>query len=842
MLERTSVGQKLVLLTTLLIVSMGILASSYTAWLSYQQDRDALKAQGLKLAQLYQRTLTDPLRLGDEYQVFELISAPFFQATPAANSHPQQLEHIVLLDDAGKVLSSSHPQIMPLGSNYKFAVVGANLSAVLPRVPPHLLETVVGDFYVLAPLGDNGVKYANLVLHYEKGSWTSELVAQAWQSVIAIVLVSLFMIFLARLVALRMVAPLTEMTKSMREFALNCGFRVNRITGVNDEITQLGAVFADLKSRLAEMIASSAQHAESQRVNLERAQRNEEQLKRALEELQYQKFALDEHAIVMITDVEGTITYVNDRFCRISGCSREESLGHNPRFLNSGLHPKIFFKDLYRTIAQGEVWHGEIRNRNKSGEYYWLDNSIVPFNGFDGKPYQYVSISTDITQRKNSENDIEKLAFYDPLTSLPNRRLLMDRLQHSLTSNSRNDKHGAILFIDLDNFKTLNDTKGHGVGDLLLIEVAQRLKKCVREEDTVARLGGDEFVLLLDNLSSKHDEAGAHTQLVADKILQHLNQPYALQDIEHHCSPSIGVVLFCDHSANADELLQHADSAMYQSKAAGRNTVRFYDERTQSVLLARAELEHELRHALDQQQLTLYYQVQVNESYQPIGAEVLLRWNHPALGMVSPVQFIPLAEETGLIVPIGYWVLQQACAQIKQWESDTHKCALVLAVNVSVRQFYQPDFVQQVQKLVAESGICPGCLKLEITESMLVRDVETIIATMLELKAIGLKFSIDDFGTGYSSLSNIKRLPLDQLKIDQSFVRDILHDNHDKAIVRTVIAMAQSMNLNIIAEGVETEAQRSLLARKGCTNYQGYLFSKPVPLNEFEVLLSKTWP
>jgi len=611
----------------------------------------------------------------------------------------------------------------------------------------------------------------------------------------------------------------------------------------------LDSIYQNLETRVTERTVELEVLNQQIRANLqasresqEKLRLSEEQSKRALEELQYQKFALDEHAIVLITDVEGTITYVNDRFCRVSGCSREESLGHNPRFLNSGLHPKTFFKDLYRTIAHGEVWHGEIRNRAKSGEFYWVDNSIVPFKGFDGKPYQYVSISTDITQRKNSESDIEKLAFYDPLTALPNRRLLMDRLQHSLTSNIRNDKHGAILFIDMDNFKTLNDTKGHGVGDLLLIEVAQRLKKCVREEDTVARFGGDEFVLLLNNLSALHDEAGAHAKLVAGKILQHLNQPYVLQDYEHSCSPSIGVALFCDHSANAEELLQHADSAMYQSKAGGGNTVRFYDERTQAALLARAELEHELRHALDQQQLALYYQVQVNEDFKPIGAEVLLRWIHPLLGMVSPVQFIPLAEETGLIVPIGDWVLQQACAQLKQWESDPDKRALVLAVNVSVRQFREPDFVQQVQRRVTESGICPACLKLEITESMLAQDVEAIIATMLELKAIGLKFSMDDFGTGYSSLSSIKRLPLDQLKIDQSFVHDILHDDYDRAIVRTVIAMAQSMDLNIIAEGVETETQRSLLALKGCTNYQGYLFGKPLPLNEFEALLrNPTW-
>ncbi len=438
-----------------------------------------------------------------------------------------------------------------------------------------------------------------------------------------------------------------------------------------------------------------------------------------------------------------------------------------------------------------------------------------------------------------AEEEIKQLAFFDPLTGLPNRRLLMDRLQHAFTSSARSDREGAVLFIDLDNFKDINDTLGHDIGDLLLQQTAQRLESCIREGDTVARMGGDEFVVMLEDLSKQHIEAATQTETVGKKILAALNQPYQLATHEYHSTASIGVALFSDHGKTAEELLKRADIAMYQAKQADRNTLRFFNPKMQDTINTRTALEGELRKALENQQFHLYYQAQVDSLRRPLGAEALIRWIHPERGLVSPAQFIPLAEETGLILPIGQWVLETACAQLKAWQQDALTSDFVLAVNVSARQFHQANFVAQVQATVQRHAINPMRLKLELTESMLVENIENTITTMNALKAIGIKLSLDDFGTGYSSLQYLKKLPLDQLKIDQSFVRDLATDSSDKAIVRTIIAMAQSLDMDIIAEGVETEEQRQLLLDKGCTHYQGYLFGKPVPIKQFEALLTQ---
>lgn len=542
---------------------------------------------------------------------------------------------------------------------------------------------------------------------------------------------------------------------------------------------------------------------------------------------------------IIITDPEGKILDVNAAFTEVTGYPREEVIDRNPRILQSGRHDARFYAQMWKTIAETGRWQGEVWNRRKNGEIYpeWLTITAgTTQQGAERKITHYVSTFSDITQRKNNEAEIFQLAFFDPLTGLPNRRLLMDRLRHLLAAREASAGHATLLFIDIDNFKTLNDIKGHDVGDLLLQEIARRLQSSAREGDTVARLGGDEFVVMLEGLSPEADQAATQAKAAGEKILHALRRVYHLKDFEYHSSCSIGISMF-SHDVSADELLKQADTAMYEAKAAGRNALRFFDPTMQAALEARATLEADLHQALAHRQFILHFQIQVNADNKPVGAEALLRWNHPQRGMVMPDAFIPLAEETGLIKQIGHWVLATACAQLKSWETDPDKRFLVLAVNVSALQFVAKGFVKQVETLLASSGIVPSRLKLEITESMLLDNVEREISTMRQMKALGVCFSLDDFGTGYSSLQYLKRLPLDQIKIDQSFVRELAVNSNDRAIVRTIIAMAQSMDLDVIAEGVETEEQRQLLLNAGCTHFQGYLFSKPAPIAEFEKLL-----
>lgn len=469
---------------------------------------------------------------------------------------------------------------------------------------------------------------------------------------------------------------------------------------------------------------------------------------------------------------------------------------------------------------------------------YWL---TTKFPYVDSNGLHFIGgIAMDITERKLAEDKAEMLAFYDPLTDLPNRRLLFDRLTHALAGTARHDRLGALLFIDLDNFKMLNDTHGHDRGDTLLQQVAQRLTACLREGDTLARFGGDEFVVLLENLSSDALDAAAKAEVVAEKILQSLGQPYLLADISHRSTPSIGITLFGETAETIEEPLRRADLAMYQAKSDGRNTLRFFDPQIQAAVTARSLLEADLRNAVAQNSFQLFYQPQIRHANEFTGVEALIRWHHPERGMVSPAEFIPLAEETGLILPLGRWVLDTACRQLVAWSQQTRTDHLSIAVNVSPRQFHQADFVEQVLDAIAQSGANPHRLKLELTEGLLVSNVEDVVIKMTRLKQEGVGFSLDDFGTGYSSLAYLKRLPLDQLKIDRSFIRDILQDPNDAAISKTIIALADSLGLEVIAEGVETDAQRNFLAQHGCSAYQGYLFSPPLPISQIDHFTAAT--
>jgi len=541
---------------------------------------------------------------------------------------------------------------------------------------------------------------------------------------------------------------------------------------------------------------------------------------------------------MIVTDQDEVIIRVNRVFTKLSGYTAEQAIGKNLSMFKSDRESPEFYKRMQGVLHRDNYWQGEIWNSRNSGETYpeWL--TITAVVGKDGKITNYICAFFDITERKQAEEKIHNLAFYDPLCQLPNRRLLFDRLHQAVTSSARNKTCAALLFIDLDNFKILNDTRGHDIGDLLLIEVGHRLRDGIRESDTLARLGGDEFVVLLEGLSQDRADAAVQAREVGEKMLLDINQPYMLKDVEHYSTASIGISLFANYRQNLDDLLKQSDTAMYAAKKAGRNTLRFFDPAMQAALEIHSQLEAGMRKALPRHEFKLFYQVQVDSQKRPIGAEALIRWEDPEQGLISPAKFIPVAEDTGLILPIGQWVLQTACEQLKEWESNPLAGELSLAVNVSARQFRQPGFVKQVSEMIKLTSINPSRLKLELTESTVLENVVDTISKMHALKSIGVRFSMDDFGTGYSSLAYLTQLPLDQLKIDQSFVRNIGIKSTDSMIVQTIIGMANNLGIEVIAEGVETDAQRDFLWEAGCRLYQGYLFGRPVPVKEFTALLA----
>ncbi|MFO1388501.1 PAS domain S-box protein [Cellvibrio sp.] len=564
--------------------------------------------------------------------------------------------------------------------------------------------------------------------------------------------------------------------------------------------------------------------------------------KRKHAELALQESVLHTQAIldnmfdgVITINTGGQIESFNVAASRIFGYAPEEVMGKNVSLLMPG-----HFRARHEAYLQRHETEGgpvlntlrEVEGLRKNGEIFPMSLSITKVLRADRTTF--VGLVRDISQQRQDEEEIYRLAFYDPLTNLPNRRLLYDRLQQAMITSSRTDQHGALMFLDLDYFKQLNDSLGHDLGDILLQQVASRLQSCVREGDSVARMGGDEFVMLMEALSPYPNEAASQAEMIADKVLHALSEPYKLREYSYLITPSIGIVLFWHQTDSIEELLKKADVAMYQAKTAGRNTARFFDPTMQAAVSVRVELEKNMRMALTKQEFLLHYQLQVDRTGKTIGVEALLRWKHSEHGMISPAAFIPLAEETGMILPIGQWVLETACMQLVEWARSPETATWCMSVNVSIIQFSHPDFVANVKTALQKTGANPHYLKLELTESMLAKDVEEVIVKMVEIKSLGVTFSLDDFGTGYSSLSYLKRLPLDQLKIDQSFVRDLLTDPNDATIARTIVALGHSLGLSVIAEGVETAEQRNVLAEMGCDAYQGYYFARPTEAEDLD--------
>lgn len=560
--------------------------------------------------------------------------------------------------------------------------------------------------------------------------------------------------------------------------------------------------------------------------------------KKAEEDLRIAARAFESQVGMLITDADLRILRCNEAFSRITGYAMQDVIGRKPNLLQSGQHDKAFYAAMWQALNTKGAWQGEVWNQRKNGEIYPQLLSIGTVCNETGEVTHYVASLSDISARKASEEQMRTLAFYDSLTKLPNRRLFLERLDHAHGAAQRLMTFGALLVVDLDDFKTLNDTAGHAAGDLLLAQVANRLVKCVPHNEAVARLGGDEFVILLDNLGSHEVEAARQAEQVANDVLKALTEPYQLGQSEYRGSASIGIALFGSSDAQASEnVLRNAHLAMSQAKSAGSNGLCFFDTRMPAQVRERSDIDAGLRIALEQDQFVLHYQIQVDIHGQTTGAEALVRWIHPERGMISPARFIPIAEGNGLILPLGNWVLETACRQLARWADDPTLADLSLAVNVSANQLSQDDFVERVRATLELTGAPAHRLKLELTESALIHDIETIISKMTELKSQGVHFALDDFGTGYSSLNYLARLPLTQLKIDQSFVQGMLLDSNSLEIAQTIILLADRMDLSVLAEGVETREQFAALKECGCVNFQGYLFGRPLPIEELEAAL-----
>lgn len=647
---------------------------------------------------------------------------------------------------------------------------------------------------------------------------------------LAMLLVSAIAMYVLR----RMFAPLETLTEAANRIAAGrqklplsyagggeIGSLTNALNTMLSGLSEREQEILKLNAELEERVKERTKELEQAHIEIEAALRRYRTLMRT---------SMDG---IHIMDIQGNLVEANDAFFKMLGYCREDAPGLNVADWEAHYSPEQLRGGFKNLIGKSKLF--ETLHRRKDGT---VINVEVSVNGVEMEGLGLIfATSRDITARKKAEEEIHHLAFYDTLTRLPNRRLFFDRFHAALTASARHNDFGAVLFIDLDRFKLLNDTLGHDYGDLLLTEVASRIKSCVREMDTVARLGGDEFVVLIEAAGTKQEEALPKISLVAEKIRESLAQPYCLNGHAHHSSPSIGVSLYQGNEETEEELLRHADMAMYQAKDSGRNAVHFFDPVMQNKVAMHAALVNDLRNAIAMGQLHLYYQLQVDNNNRPVGAEALLRWVHPLRGTVMPEQFIPLAEESTLILDIGDWVLDAACHQLASWRNKPETSNLILTVNLSAKQFTMPDFVSNVERILRTHQINPMRLKLELTESMALDDLESSVEKMHALKALGVCLSMDDFGTRYSTLSSLKLLPLDQLKLGRSFVRDIASDGNVALLVQNIIDLSSKCRITVVAEGVENQAQLASLKDRDCVSYQGFLFSKAIPAEDFERLL-----
>ncbi|MEB2348083.1 MAG: EAL domain-containing protein [Comamonadaceae bacterium] len=540
--------------------------------------------------------------------------------------------------------------------------------------------------------------------------------------------------------------------------------------------------------------------------------------------------ALDAHAIVSITDANGVITRVNDKFCAVSQYRRSELIGQTHDLIRSGMHTRDYFESINTALAAGKVWSGEMCSRARDGSLFWTYTTIVPFASQGGATAQHITIRTDITQRKQAEQQAQQLALYDALTGLPNRRLIESHIRQACSASARSGKFSAVMLLDLDNFKEINDTQGHDQGDELLRHVAERLRANLRASDTIARLGGDEFVVLVNELSTEPSRAGEEALAIAEKIRSALESTFNLNGRSAHTSLSIGISLFQGTDALHEEILKHADMALYRAKARGRNQVSLFDPALRVEVEHNASLMADLRVALERGEMHLHYQVIVDRDQRPLGYEALLRWVHPTRGSVPPLSYIDKAEQSGLIIALGTWVLRTACAELARWAQDPAMAHHILTVNISARQFRAPDFTAIVEAALTDTGADPHRLCLELTEGMFHADVTQSIARMRQISALGVRFALDDFGTGYSSLGYLRRMPLDMIKVDKSFVDDVLTDPNAAAIAQTILGLADTLELRVVAEGIEQQAQFEWFKARHCDAFQGYLFGRPAPL------------